>query len=261
MANQIVFKSKGFRFPFWPSIILMVNFGLLFMSFGFMIGIHPFAVTLLMLGSMILCIGIIGAYTTYTLHDDGISQELRSFNWSPLKLKPSVRNFSWNDIGSYQAGSDLSRSMEQYNYLYIKVKKFPYQLRLSDHQASKEDLKAFLQAFEQVLETGIVKHPATTFDSKQSVVTPAPNELSVLNASQTGRSGPLPSGIRRKPDFYDTRFARVLFWLFVLGFAFIASAMLTGGYMKATNLWRFSFIIIPGMSYFAWRLYGRQRSR
>jgi hypothetical protein len=231
-SSTASFHSKGFRYPFWPSILLIMQFGMLAMFASFAIGVPAIISVFILLGAFVVGIGLIGGYTSYFLNSDGIVQEVSSFNWMPIKMKPVTRSFKWSDIKSYKIGSDLSRSLQRYNYLYISVRKMPYQLRLSDDQSDKIALQNFTALFEQSIE-------------KEA----AANEIF------STAFGNQPAHLLRKPDFYHTKFAHLLFWLFMFVIAWIAWAIYTTGNLKGSYVWRFSVIIIPGMSYFAYRLY------
>jgi len=232
------FHSKGFRYPFWPSILVIMQMGMLAMFASFSIGVPVFISVLFLLGAITLGIGFIGAYTSYYVNNEGILQEVKPFKWMPIKLKPLTRSFDWGDIKSYKTGSDLSRSMQRYNYLYISVRKMPYQLRLSDDQSDKVALQEFTAAFEMALSKFITVNQ--------------PFAMSAADQHQ-------PVRILHKPDFYHTRFAHLLFWFFILIVAAIAWVMFTTGNVQERYLWRFSAVIVPGMGYMAYRLYGRGR--
>jgi hypothetical protein len=108
----------------------------------------------------------------------------------------------------------------------------PYQLRLSDDQSDRIALQNFTTAFEQALQKNAVHENSTPTNIDYG-------QVSVL----------------RKPDFYNTKFAHVIFWLLLFVIAGIVWAIFITGNLKASYVWRFSVIIIPGMSYFAYRLY------
>lgn len=230
------FHSKGFRYPFWASILVIMQIGMLAMFASFAIGLPVFLSVATLLAAFTLGIGFLGGYTSYFLTKDGIVQEIKPFKWMPLKLKPLSRSFGWSDIKSYKMGSDLSRSFQRYNYLYISVGKMPYQLRLSDDQSDKVALQIFSAAFENAL----VKQTES-------------NLPFAMAAAHEQR----PVRLLRKPDFYHTRFAHVLFCFFMIVVVVLAWAMFTTGNMKPQYLWRFAVIIVPGMGYMAYRLYGR----
>lgn len=232
------FHSKGFRYPFWLSILVIMQMGMLAMFASFAIGVPVFMSVIFLLVAFTLGIGLIGGYTSYSLHKEGIEQVVKPFNWSPIKLRSLTRSFAWSDIKSYKTGSDLSRSMQRYNYLYISVRKMPYQLRLSDDQSDKEALRIFTEAFEKVLTKELVdQQPFYTLAADKNQ----------------------PIKLLRKPDFYHTRFAHIIFWFFILAVSIIAWVMFTTNNLKERYLWRFSAVIVPGLGYMAYRLYGRGR--
>ena len=262
MSDPILFRCKGFRWPFWLSILLLLNFTMTVMFLTFLVGFPAFVSVAFLLLSIIFGIGVMGAHMEYRITQEGIVQELWPFKWSPVKLPKASRLFLWNEIKSYQSGDDLSRGLERYHYLYISVRKFPYQLRLSDHQASKEDLAVFEQAFQSVIETGVVGSTSLTREMpKMETSTNEPQKLSSAAPPATNIDDVMGNAlpVRRRPDFYNSRWAHIVFWFFVLLFASIGYQMVVTRNSNPTNYWRMAIVVIPGMTYFAWRLYGRQR--
>jgi hypothetical protein len=241
----------------------MVNVAMVLMFLTIMGGFHPFIGVAIMMLSMIFCIGITGAQMEYKLTQEGIVQELRPFSWSIIKLSASSRLFKWNEIKSYRSGNDLSRGMQGYHYLYISVSRFPYQLRLSDDQSSKDELTAFEKAFENIISTGIF--------NESTVASPPPGKAVTDGMAANDESRPSRSTVigddaqpgwpvKRKPDFYHSKMAHVIFWFFVVLFALIGYQLVATRNSNFANYWRMGIVVIPGMLYFAWRLYGRQRS-
>lgn len=264
MSEPISFRCKGFRWPFWLSIVLLLNFSMIIMFLTFSIGLPPFLSVAVLLLSMVFGIGVTGAHTEYSITSEGIAQELRPLQWSLIKLPPARRFFKWDEIKSYRAGEDLSRGLQRYHYLYISVSKFPYQLRLSDHQASKEALAVFEAAFQSVIETGVVGPTAVTknlpgFEKVREDTQTHAHSSTPLTYHDDSSGSALP--VRRKPDFYHSRRAHVLFWFFAAVFATIGYQLIITGNTNLTNYWRMAVVVVPGMSYFAWRLYGRQRPK
>jgi hypothetical protein len=234
------------------------------MFLTFLIGLPPFVSVAFLLLSIVFGIGVMGAHMEYRITQEGIVQELWPFKWSPVKLPKASRLFLWNEIKSYQSGEDLSRGLERYHYLYISVRKFPYQLRLSDHQSSKEALAVFEQAFQSVIETGVVSSTSLAREMPTMVSsTEEPQKLSNAVSHSTNIDDVLGNAlpVRRRPDFYKSRWAHVVFWLFVLLFAAIGFQMVVTRNSNPSNYWRMAIVVVPGMTYFAWRLYGRQRPR
>ncbi|WP_416438464.1 hypothetical protein [Phnomibacter sp. MR] len=235
-----VFNSRSFRLPFLMSIFIIMQISMGAMFFPIIVGAPIWISAGVLFASIFLSIGLLAGHCSYSLHPQGITQQIRSFSWMPVFKKTTVRHFSWQDIQTYKMGSDLSRSMEQYNYLYISVRRFPYQLRLSDHQWDKQAFLHFVQAFEAQVTAQATqqKSPISTSSSSNTVLDAAPN-----------------MSIKRKPSFYERPIAHVVFWILAIGSGLLAWFMTEYELTQARYLNRFSVIIIPGLSYFAYRLY------
>jgi hypothetical protein len=264
MAESISFRCKGFRWPFWLSIFVLVNFTMTIMFLTFSIGLPLFVSVAALLLSMVFGIGILAGHMEYRLTQEGITQEIRPLKWSLIKLPGATRQFKWEEIKSYESGEDLSRGLQRYHFLYISISRFPYQLRLSDHQASKEELAAFEMAFQSMIETGVM---VSANQAREIPKMATPNEDGQRVSSGVSQSTNIDDAVgrvipvRRRPDFYQSRGAHLLFWFFVLLFAVIGYQMVVTRNSNPTNYWRMAIVVVPGMTYFAWRLYGRQRPR
>ncbi|QGW27834.1 hypothetical protein [Phnomibacter ginsenosidimutans] len=168
-APIAVFNSRAFRWPFWLCIILMMQAGMGAMFIPILLGAPVWVSVAVLMGVILLMMGLLAGNCTYTLHDGGITQEIRSFSLMPV-LKRTVRHFSWSQILYYKAGTDMTKSLEQYNYLYISVSPFPYQLRLSDHQWDKQAFLQFAEAFATQIEIRKQQTPSSSKPSTAACV-------------------------------------------------------------------------------------------
>ena len=240
-APIAVFNSRAFRWPFWLCIILMMQAGMGAMFIPILLGAPVWVSVAVLMGVILLMMGLLAGNCTYTLHDGGITQEIRSFSLMPV-LKRTVRHFSWSQILYYKAGTDMTKSLEQYNYLYISVSPFPYQLRLSDHQWDKQAFLQFAEAFATQIE---IRKQQTPSSSKPSTAA-----ASISDIMQQ-------SSFRRR-SFYEKPIAHIIFWILIIGSAVLAWWMWAYGLAQQRHWYRFGAIIVPGLSYMAYRLYRKK---
>lgn len=137
----------------------------------------------------------------------------------------------------------MTKSLEQYNYLYISVSPFPYQLRLSDHQWDKQQFLKFAEAFAAQIEIRKL-HPYSS--SKPSL------------AAATSISDVMQQSSFRRRSFYEKPIAHVLFWMLLIGSAVLAWWMWAFELAQQRHWYRFGAIIVPGLSYMAYRLYRKK---
>ena len=223
-----VFRTKGFiRWSFWTNIGLTVVISMTFMFITLGIGIPAIASTILFVGVMFGVLYMLSGKTVFTLNEDGIRQEITP-NWG--WHKKVIRIFPWDRINSFERGTDMNRSKQEYTFLYIQVHKPKYQLRLSDDKSSKEDFKRFADAFEEKV---------------QSV-----NEQKSVSAETKRES----DGIKRKASFYHRPIAKVLTLIFVVMSILLLSFAVVNG-MRSFNWFRLLVVVIPGTVYMVYRVY------
>lgn len=232
-------NSHGFK-SFWVLVYLMVSAGMFGM---FVVMILTSNVLLAMAGlliPMLLVIGFFAGKTEYVIDSEGLHKTLSTF----IRGRKVERKYLWRDVKSFKEGSDVSRSMEEYNYLEIDFEGGDT-WQLSD-QRDKPGFENFKAAFKQAIETY----------NGQVAVTGVPHapESPVTQATTSPLSAK--HKIVQKKTFYETAGAKVFFWVMavfisgIMGFLF-----LNPEYGGATTTFRLSFIILPGMGYLYYRLY------
>lgn len=208
------------------------------MFLSFIIGLEVWGSIIFLLGGIILGIGIFSGNCVYTINQNGIEQRISSldnFKWIPRNI---LRKFSWDDIAWYRIGSDMNRSFESYDYLKIKLKKWPYSLQLTNDKANADAYDEFVKVFENYAA--------------------APHKKSMVK-TETPDSNPAP--ITKKPDFYDTFLARIIFFIFMALLCGIIYFMLSTGNIKVTYVFRIGLIMIPGLAYFYYRIFVKHRRK
>lgn len=237
-----VFNGKGFRYPFWFSILVITQMGLSAMFVAMMAGAPVFLSMLAMVAAFIIGIGWLAGNVTYTLYHQGIYVEITPFQWLTLARGTQVRHYNWSEIKSYRTGTDMNRALATYHYLYIRVSKMPYQLRLSDDKNDKASFHHFLEKFEQQI----------AMDG--NAILPKQGHSRTTQKSIFSN----PTSVKRKPSFYERPIAHLVFWILAIGSGGLAWVMLSQGMLKDTYLMRFGLIIVPGLCYMAYRLYAKK---
>lgn len=210
--------------------------GMMFLSF--IIGLGIWGSIIFLLGGIILGIGVFSGNCVYTINQNGIEQHITSlenFKWIPRNIQ---RKFSWDDIAWYRKGSDMNRSYLSYDYLKIKLRKWPYSLQLTNDKADVESYEVFVKVFENY-----------AADPKQI------SDVSIDIPETTH------SPITRKPDFYDTLFAKIIFFALLALLCGIIYFMLATGNIKVTYVLRIGLIMIPGLAYFYYRIFVQNRRK
>ncbi len=230
------FHSRTMVMPFWMGIMLItwVTTGAIFV--GILAGLPVVLNMALFMGLMVFTISLLSGEADYEVHPHGVVQKLQSLRWAPIKLWNLQRNFTWNDVKWYQRGEEMSRSLTRYQFLKIKLHKWPYKLTLTDLNSDQKLLAEFCEVFERY----------------------ALGNTNVITRSGSGVEGrnienQFPA-IKRKPDFYKTAFAKIVFFLLLFFFLIIAVAMVLTNNYRTTNLLRIAIVIVPGLWYFWHRI-------
>lgn len=219
----------------WPSIIIVAGLGMQFMFIGIMTGLPVFVSMMLLFGGIYLGIAILAGESEYIADETGLTKKIGPLSFAKWVPKRIVRHFKWNEIEWYKAGSDLNRSLEPYQYLKVKVSKWPFHIQISSDKADLTGYEQFAQVFSQYVDN-------------EPIVGPTIPEVIPSFPGTT-------SSNKRRPEFYETRMAKLVFWGFALFLVGLIFWMNETGVFKWTYLYRFLFVIIPGMAYFYYRIY------
>lgn len=243
---KAVFQRRSFIWSFGLSLMIVVAISMNLMFLSIMAGLPTLMSMLVLFGGMILGIGLLGGEATYSADESGFVQEIKPLSWFCFIPKNIYRHFKWDDIDWYRQGIDMNRSFQEYHYLKIKLKRWPYTLQITSDKADLEKYLAFEQVFMHYVDGSVIPGQS---DDHTDIPHPAQK--------------PLFTHPKRKPDFYDTVWARLLFWGFAIAFIGIIVMINYTGTLKGSYIFRFLFVIIPGMGYFYYRIFvrpGRRRN-
>jgi hypothetical protein len=220
------------------SIMIMVTIAMNLMFISIMAGMPTLVSMSVLFGGMMLGIGLLGGEATYTADESGFIQEIRPLPWFKFIPKNVYRHFRWEEIEWYRQGTDLNRSLQEYRYLKIKVNRWPYTLQITSDKADPVKYDEFEKVFMHFADGTAIPGQS---DDHTEVPHPAQKAIWV--------------SAKRRPDFYDTLLARIIFWGFTAAFIGIIFLINFTGILKGTYIFRFLFVIIPGMGYFYYRIF------
>ena len=147
------------------------------------------------------------------LTESGIERTITPMLARFISMEPRHQSFTFEDIRSYRRDHDRSRIRGEVSFLTLHLSKRPSRLVIQD-MGGEVHLAPFADAFEALA----LRH-----------------------------------GIRKRPGFYQTVFARVLTALFVL-LAIALSVFALLGVLSPSSLFRLLTIILPGTVYMIWRV-------
>lgn len=148
------------------------------------------------------------------LTETGIERTVTPMLARYLPVKPRHQRFAFADMRSFRRDHDRSRFRGEVSFLSIGLSKPPFRLLIQD-MGGEIDLGPFAEAFE----TMATRH-----------------------------------GVRRRPGFYQTVFARVLTATFVV-LALVLCGFALLGRLSPTHLFRLLAVILPGTTYMLWRVW------
>lgn len=147
------------------------------------------------------------------LTETGIERTVTPMLARFVSMQPRRHSFAFADMRDYRRDHDRSRFRGEVNFLSIRLSTRPSRVVIQD-MGGEVDLAPFADAFEELA----ARH-----------------------------------GIRKRPGFYQTVFARGLTALFALS-AIVLSGFAALGMLSPTSLFRLLAIILPGTIYMIWRV-------
>lgn len=232
--------------------IIITSQASLFVMFVLLIfGLHPFIVVAAFIGSAFLGIGLVTGKATYTLDEGGLTKEVEPTLLKNMWQKHRFQYFPWTEIRDFRSGEDRDRSFERFKYLTINTRKGG-KLEINTKKGDSAAFDEFERVFRHYVE-------AAAEGSLPDANQPATNRLLEAEAAETiGERAPVGKKhvIREKPDFYKSTGGKVFAIAMLVIFAVLLSAVLLTGNDNPANWFRISFIIIPGMAYVLYRVYG-----
>lgn len=217
----------------WITIFIALGLAFAVMFLCLSLGIHYLLTTGLFIVTMVLVIKYAIHIGTYTLTEEGITEEIKRNPNS--KKSVSLKSFPWSEIVSYKDRTDLSRSWREKSILEIKTKS-GYKMVIDSgfEMSSKTDFKQFSAAFYDKTEA---------YNAQNDQFETA---FPLVHADHTK--------IVRKKSFYEKPIAHIVFWILAIAFIGLIFLMVATRSIKWTHIVRL-FIVFPGISYMYYRLY------
>jgi hypothetical protein len=217
-SNSHAFKS------FWVLLYLMVSAGVGSMFVVTMLTTHLALAMAALLLPMFLVLGFFAGKTEYVMDGNSLEKHLTTF----LRGRKVDKRYNWAQVKSFKTGSDLSRSMEEYNFLEINF------AGGDTWQLTDQGNKAEFENFKQVFLAAIDIYNSQKAESPEAS---AHHHSSTLNK------------IEQEKTFYETTWAKVFFWHMALFVSMVMGFLyLNPQYGGAITTFRLSFVILPGMA-------------
>lgn len=185
-----------------------------------------------LLAGILGAFGILSGKMSFELNEHGLSRNFRPFLLRLLRLGELQQHFRYSDILSFQREKDLSRSMNEVEYLRIRLRIAPYTILITD-QVNPSDFSIFADAFETQVQ-GYNEHRPPPLPTRNAI---AP--------------------IRKKKGFYSTVWAKILTGIFVWATLCLMSALFLGE-GSVSMILRMALVIVPGTGYMVYRVFLKQ---
>lgn len=199
----------------------------------------------LFLGVMILTMGLFSGEGEYILRSEGVYKKVIPFLSLSFKRKERIWFHSWNEIKSFKCGKDMNRSLQEYEYLWIRFNGgSAWQIT---NQKNDSEFQQFKNNFIRIVRQ--LNKEAEDY----SVTTGK-------NLDTFSPSAHLTHPIRQKKTFYETVWAKIFVWLMVafitgISIVFIKDPQL----LSSHSFFRIIYIIIPGIGYILYRVYWKRK--
>jgi len=214
--------------------IMIVTFLSLFvMSILINLGVPILIVVGVFLLSIYLLIMWRSGSVRYDLFSWGFTQHLSpTFN----KNRRIKRVFVWDDVKSYQAGIDMNRRKQEYNYLKLSLRKSPDRIQIEDTDSDMDAFMSFRQAFIEQMES---------YNASPDSV--APESVPTVR---------LHKPIKRRTGFYKTFTAKAFtLVMIVFSLVLVGYVIVNMGDVRRTNMFRIFAVILPGTLYMVYRVF------
>ena len=240
------FSTNSFNQNPYSTIALATVGGMALMFIGIMIGLPIFLNMALLIGGILLVYGFNVGSTTYSIYASGIEQLMRPFILQMLGRAPRRRFIEWQDIRSFKHDHEFSRSVQEYEYIKLYLKRSPGQIWITD-QKNKEGFETFRDTFLALMEKDSAASLKQTTPIVEELVPPPPAAVSKENTSPTHH-------IRQRKSFYQTTLAKVITLLLLGMCVALAWFGFTHG-MRWANWFRLAAILVPGSLYMCYRVF------
>lgn len=227
--------------------ILVISQAALFIMVPvFALGLHPFISVAMFIAVIYGGFQLVTGKVVYTVTAEGLTKDVTPNLLKNFWNKQRFQFYSWDQINSFRSGTDTDRSLEQFDYLTIRTRKG--KLEINTKKGDRNNFREFETVFRQyagAVNAGVLRTETT---SSEIPAGQAPT-------TATAETGAGRHTIREKPDFYKTPFAKVLTVCFILMFIGIFALMIVLENTRLANIFRLTFIILPGVLYMTWRAF------
>ncbi len=203
---------------------------------------------------MFIVFGVFSGSGEYILEEKGIHKNVRPALLYRLFKYESKAFCAWSDVVMYKTGKDMTRSLQEYEFIEIKIpKNITWQITSQSSKMLFENFKSeFIKAvksFNQQCEA-----PESS-EVVPSVPQPVQQKTELVLEKHSSHHI-----IEQKKSFYETRWAKPVYLMLAVFFSGIVGFLIFNQqYFSLSNIFRISFVVIPGMVYFGYRIYTKKK--
>ncbi len=252
---MVQYKTTSTTLPSVGALIgIMFGLGSGLMFVAIWLGAGTIISMIALMGPMVLAALFFGGSGFYWIDENGIGKTIKA-RISYEKLNSSVQEyFTWKEISSFKHGKDLNRSLQEYEYLEIKLPGARV-WQITD-QDNKPDFARFRDEFLQKIQA------YNAVDQSAGVIAAdeAPHQSAAFKQVPPVAVKTQAHQIEQEKTFYERPIARILFWAIAAVVGYLAFFLMQNpGYIKPTYIFRFAFVLVPGLAYFFYRLYVKKK--
>lgn len=225
-VTETIYKTRSHTLPRLALLVyLMVMGGFSVMMLLILIGAGVWLSMAVYFAVILLIMGVFSGNAEFVLNEQGIARKVYPF----LKVfnKEKITFHTWSEVASYKIGKDMNRSLQEYEFLWIRFKGGSA-WQITDRQNAVE-FERFKNNFLEIVNTINVKA------EDHSIVEQHP--------------------IKRKYTFYEKNWSIIYVWvLSILTAGIFVFLLIHPDYISSTTLFRIAMIIIPGLAYIFYRI-------
>ncbi len=253
---MVQYKTTSTTLPSVGALIgIMFGLGSGLMFVAIWLGANVWVSMIALMAPMFFSAAFFGGSGFYWIDEKGIGRTIKA-RISYRKLNSSVQEyFTWKEVSSFKHGKDLNRSMQEYEYLEIKLP------GARVWQITDKDSKPEFAIFRDEFLSRINAYNATAEPVQENPAAEAPHpakQYAGVGAVTTASTQH--AKIEQEKTFYERPIAHILFWTIAAVVGYLAFFLIqTPGYLKPTYIFRFAFVLGPGLAYFFYRLYVKKK--
>lgn len=214
------------------------------MFFSILVG-APIVVSMgvLILG-ILMVFGFTVGETTYTLYENGLQQNIKTYILFKVLNRTKVRFILWETIRSYKSDIEVGKSMKEYEYLKLKLRKSPFKIWITD-QIDRHGFVTFRDDFIDKVEEYNYNHSKNKNLESTTVV-----KASEPHSDEKAR-------IENTPSFYGTLASKIL-TVFFVGLVVAIQYYANNIGLSPGSSFKLNVVLIPGTAYLIYRTFGRK---